>query len=141
MGGSKRVFQPRKVLSVKIDAVGVSSSNLDKTVAFYQLLGFKFDEIKGDEDHIEPIVEPGGMRLMIDSKKLMTELINAKPKPSNHSAFAILYDSPAEVNAVAERIKQAGYIVVTEPWDAFWGQRYAIVQDPDGYRVDLFAAL
>ena len=28
-----------------------------------------------------------------------------------------------------------------EPWDAFWGQRYATVLDPDGNSVDLFAAL
>lgn len=125
---------------MKIDAIGVSSFDLKKTAAFYELLGFKFGEIKDGEDHIEP-VEPGGMRLMIDSKKLMAELINAEPKPSNHSAFAILYDSPAEVNTVAERVKQAGHTIVAEPRDAFWGQRYAIVQDPDGYRIDLFAAL
>jgi len=30
--------------------------------------------------------------------------------------------------------------VVKEPWDAFWGQHYAIVADPEGYRCDLFAA-
>ncbi len=28
-----------------------------------------------------------------------------------------------------------------EPWDAFWGMRYAVVRDPDGTPVDLFAAL
>ena len=28
-----------------------------------------------------------------------------------------------------------------EPWDAFWGQRYAEVLDPDGNVVDLFAPL
>jgi uncharacterized glyoxalase superfamily protein PhnB len=28
-----------------------------------------------------------------------------------------------------------------EPWDAFWGQRYATVRDLDGNGVDLFAAL
>jgi catechol 2,3-dioxygenase-like lactoylglutathione lyase family enzyme len=126
---------------MRIDAVGVSSSNLKQTAAFYELLGFKFGEIKDGEDHIEPIIERGGMRLMIDSKELMTQLIHAEPQPGNHSAFAILYDSPAEVNAVAQQVKLAGHTVVAEPWDAFWGQRYAIVQDPDGYRVDLFAAL
>ena len=28
-----------------------------------------------------------------------------------------------------------------EPWDAFWGQRYAQIHDPDGNVVDLFAPL
>ena len=30
--------------------------------------------------------------------------------------------------------------VVHEPWDAFWGQRYAVVSDPDDNTIDLFAA-
>jgi hypothetical protein len=28
-----------------------------------------------------------------------------------------------------------------EPWDAFLGQRYAVVADPDANHVDLFAPL
>ena len=27
------------------------------------------------------------------------------------------------------------------PWDAPWGQRYALVRDPDGNAVDLFCPL
>jgi hypothetical protein len=28
-----------------------------------------------------------------------------------------------------------------DPWDSYWGQRYAFLRDPDGNRVDLFAPL
>jgi uncharacterized glyoxalase superfamily protein PhnB len=28
-----------------------------------------------------------------------------------------------------------------EPWDGFWGQRYAQLKDPDGNVIDLFAPL
>jgi uncharacterized glyoxalase superfamily protein PhnB len=126
---------------MKIDAVGVTSSDLKKTVAFYQLLGFKFPEFKEDEDHLEPESETGSARLMIDSKKLIKELLGEDPKPGNHSSFAIQYSSSKEVDEAASRIKDAGHKIVTEPWDAFWGQRYSVVQDPDGYRVDLYANL
>jgi uncharacterized glyoxalase superfamily protein PhnB len=126
---------------MKIDAVGVTSSDLKKTVAFYQLLGFKFPEVKESEDHLEPETEMGSARLMIDTKKLIKELLGEDPKPGNHSSFAIQYSSPAEVDEAAARVKDAGHKIVTEPWDAFWGQRYAVVQDPDGYRVDLYANL
>ncbi len=126
---------------MRIDAVGVSSSNLKQTVKFYSLLGFEFPEFKDDEDHLEPVTMPGGTRLMIDSVSMITNILGEAPKPGNHSVFAILYDSPAEVDAAAKKVAEAGFKVVTEPWDAFWGQRYAIVQDPDGYKVDLFAAL
>jgi uncharacterized glyoxalase superfamily protein PhnB len=125
---------------MKIDAVGVSSSNMQRTVEFYKFLGFQFPEFKPEEDHLEPATPDGSARLMIDSKSMVKEIIGAEPMPGNHSSFAIKYDKPAEVDWTVEQIKKGGFTVVTEPWDAFWGQRYAIVQDPDGYKVDLFAA-
>lgn len=126
---------------MKIDAVGVASTDLQKTADFYRLLGFQFPEFKTDEDHLEPITPDGSARLMIDSKSMIKNILGADPKPGNHSSFAIYYDTPAEVDRVVAGVKKAGFTVVTEPWYAFWGQRYAIVQDPDGYKVDLFAPL
>jgi uncharacterized glyoxalase superfamily protein PhnB len=35
----------------------------------------------------------------------------------------------------------AGHRSHKDPWDAPWGQRYAVVLDPDGTSVDLFAPL
>ena len=40
-----------------------------------------------------------------------------------------------------ERAVEAGYEGEKPPWDAFWGQRYALLGDPDGVRVNLYAAL
>ncbi len=126
---------------MKIDAVGVTSRDMQLTVAFYKLLGFEFGEVKPEDDHVEPLTPDGSARLMVDSDKLSTELLGEAPKPGNHSSFAILYDLPADVDQAAAAVKAAGYTLVKAPWDAFWGQRYAIVEDPDGYKVDLFAAL
>jgi catechol 2,3-dioxygenase-like lactoylglutathione lyase family enzyme len=126
---------------MKIDAVGVASSDLKKTVAFYEALGFEFPEYDADSDHLEPLAPDGSARLMIDTVKLMGELIGEAPRPGNHSAFAIQYASPAEVDEAVARVQVAGFMVAQEPWDAFWGQRYCVVQDPDGYKVDLYAAL
>ncbi len=51
-------------------------------------------------------------------------------------------DGPAEVDSVYEDlVLGAGYRGELKPWDAFWGMRYAVVHDPDGNGVDLFAAL
>ena len=56
-------------------------------------------------------------------------------------ALAARCDSAAEVDATVARLAALGHRVVREPWDAAWGQRYATVADPDGYRVDLFSPL
>ena len=71
----------------------------------------------------------------------MEKLNGAAPTPPNHSAFAMLCESPADVDEVYGAVIAAGHKGTTEPWDAFWGQRYATVVDPDGYKIDLFAWL
>jgi uncharacterized glyoxalase superfamily protein PhnB len=59
----------------------------------------------------------------------------------NQLALALECESAAEVDEVYERVTAAGFEGEKEPWDAFWGQRYAQLRDPDGVPVDLYAAL
>lgn len=124
-----------------IDAVAVSTTDRPRTLAFYRCLGFTFPDAGDSPDHIEAETPPGAVRLMIDSADLMEKLTGEVPRPATHAGFALAFESPAEVDAAAAAVDQAGFEVVTPPWDAFWGQRYATVADPDGYRVDLFAPL
>ena len=126
---------------IRLDAVAVSSSDMAKTVAFYELLGFMFPSWSADDKHVEPVAKLGEVRLMIDTAELMEQLTGHPPTPPNHSSFAMLCDSPAEVDAVAASLREAGHTLTVEPWDAFWGQRYATVKDPDGYQIDIFAEL
>lgn len=126
---------------MKLNAVGVTTSDMKKTLSFYKLLGFKFTDYKENDDHVEPETLTGSARLMIDAKEIVKEIIDEDPKPGNHSSFAILYDTPAEIDEIVTKVKAAGFKVSKEPWDAFWGQRYAVVEDPDGYKVDLYAYL
>jgi catechol 2,3-dioxygenase-like lactoylglutathione lyase family enzyme len=131
----------RKKETMKIDAVSVTSKDLRESTKFYQLLGFEFPEFGDKEKHIEPITKPGDVRLMIDDHDLIKDITGVVPQPPSHSLFAMLCDSPAQVDETVDTIKAHGYTVVKEPWDAFWGQRYAIVRDPFGYMIDLFARL
>jgi catechol 2,3-dioxygenase-like lactoylglutathione lyase family enzyme len=126
---------------MRLDAIGVSSTNLKETVRFYSLLGFNFGEFEPDEQHVEGRTEAGGVRLMIDSAALLETIIGSKPIPSNHSSFAVKCEDGAGVDAATAAVRAAGFRVAKDPWDAFWGQRYAILADPDGYLVDLFAQL
>ena len=65
-----------------------------------------------------------------------------RPGPPSGGArigLAFLCDSPADVDRVYAELTGLGYEGHKEPWDAFWGQRYALIRDPDGNSVDLFA--
>ncbi len=56
-------------------------------------------------------------------------------------ALAFCCATPAEVDELFAQLVAAGAPAKKQPWDAFWGQRYASVLDPDGNQVDLFCEL
>lgn len=122
-----------------LDAIGIVSKDPAASVAFYRLLGVQFPEPAGD--HVE-VTLPSGLRLMLDDLELIKKLDPDWTEPKGQRMnLAFECASPAEVDAVHAKVTAAGHASKTAPWDAFWGQRYAQVIDPDGNIVDLFAAL
>ena len=122
----------------QLDAIGIVSSDLERSRAFYRLLGV---EIAEGDDHVEATL-PNGMRLMFDTESVIRSF---RPdwtrETGNQLALAFACASPADVDETYARVVGAGFHGEKEPWDAFWGHRYAQLQDPDGVGIDLFAAL
>jgi uncharacterized glyoxalase superfamily protein PhnB len=122
----------------QLDAIGIVSSDLSRTRAFYGLLGIEFAE---GEDHVEATM-PNGLRLMVDTEDVVRSFNPEWSRATgNQLALAFACESPAEVNELYAKVVAAGFAGEKEPWDAFWGHRYAQLHDPDGVPVDLFAAL
>jgi uncharacterized glyoxalase superfamily protein PhnB len=122
----------------QLDAIGIVSSDLERSRAFYRLLGV---EIADGNDHVEAKL-PNGFRLMLDTEDVIRSF---RPdwtrETGNQFALAFECESPADVDETYARIVEAGFHGEKAPWDAFWGYRYAQLRDPDGVGVDLFAAL
>jgi uncharacterized glyoxalase superfamily protein PhnB len=111
------------------------------TLAFYRLLGLDFPPGVEAQPHVEATA-PGGFRLAFDTLEMIKGIHPDLEPPQGHrNALGFLCDSPAAVDALYAQVIAAGYASYRSPWDAFWGQRYAVVLDPDGYMVDLFAPL
>jgi catechol 2,3-dioxygenase-like lactoylglutathione lyase family enzyme len=126
---------------MKLDAIGIVVKNMDEALRFYRLLGLEFPAAGDGEDHVEAVAT-GGLRLMLDKEELVKGFTpDWVPPQGQRMGLAFLCASPADVDAAHSRITAAGFRSAKEPWDAFWGQRYAQVMDPDGSRVDLFAPL
>ena len=122
-----------------LSAIGIVSKDLRASIAFYRLLGVAFPEPDGD--HVEATL-PNGVRVMLDSLELVKKLDKNWTEPKDHRMnLAFDCGSPAEADALHAKVTAAGHRSKTAPHDAFWGQRYAQVVDPDGNVVDLFAAL
>ena len=80
---------------------------------------------------------------MLDAESVMKMFDPEWSRPSGGHAVggAFKCDSPEDVDRVYAELLEAGGSSHKEPWDAFWGQRYAQVRDPDGNGIDLYAAL
>ncbi|MFJ5772851.1 VOC family protein [Streptomyces sp. NPDC093094] len=127
-------------MTPRFDAIGLVVGDMAASVAFYRRLGFVFPEDAGRQPHTEAAL-PGGTRLLLDTEETVLSFHPSWRAPSGggRAALALLCDGPEEVDAVYEDLVAAGYHGELKPWDAFWGQRYAVVHDPDGNGVDLFA--
>ncbi len=125
----------------KPDLVGIVVKEMPRSLAFYRLLGLDIPAEADAEPHVE-ITLPGGFRIAWDTVEIVKGLLPDWREPSGHRmGLAFKCDSPGDVNRLYETLMKAGYRGLKPPWDAFWGQRYAIVVDPDGNLVDLFASL
>ena len=56
------------------------------------------------------------------------------PSGGRGMGLAFTCSSPAEVDATYAELTGAGADGHLEPWDAYWGMRYAVVHDPDATR-------
>jgi uncharacterized glyoxalase superfamily protein PhnB len=111
-----------------------------RSIQFYRLLGLDVPETP-DEGHVDAFL-PNGVRFMLDSEEVIRSFMPEwKRENGNQISVALECSSPAEVDEIHARVTAAGFESEKDPWDAFWGQRYALLIDPDGVRVNLYAPL
>jgi len=124
----------------QLNAVGIVASDMARSIRFYRLLGVDVPETP-DEGHVD-VMLPNGFRLMLDSEDVVRSFRLDWMRETGHQlALAFECASPNAVDEMYARVSSAGFGVEKEPWDAFWGQRYAQVRDPDGVPIDLYAPL
>ncbi|MER5277913.1 VOC family protein [Streptomyces sp. NPDC002809] len=127
-------------MTPRLDAISLTTADLAASLAFYRRLGLDIPADAESSPHVE-VTLPGGQRLLWDTEAVVRSFDPewAAANGGERLGLAFLCDSPAEVDAVHDELTGAGYRSHLKPWDAVWGQRYAVVLDPDGCAVSLFA--
>jgi catechol 2,3-dioxygenase-like lactoylglutathione lyase family enzyme len=123
-----------------LNGIGIVVTDMARSLDFYRRLGLDMPDTP-DEGHVD-IALPNGFRLMLDTEDEMRKFLPEwESRPGNLFSLAFQCDSPADVDATYARMVGAGFRGDKAPWDAFWGQRYAKLLDPNGIAVDLYATL
>ena len=122
--------------------IGLVVADMAASLAFYRRLGLDLPPEADNEPHVD-LALPSGLRLAWDTVATIQSFEPdwTPPQGGPRIALAFRCDSPAEVDRTYAELTEAGYEGHKKPWDAFWGMRYAVVHDPDGTPVDLFAVL
>lgn len=129
-------------MQAKLDLIGLVVADMPRALAFYRALGWDIPDELDNEGHAE-ITLSNGLRIAWDTHEMIRSFDPEwQPAAGGHRmGMAFLVDSPAEVDTLYHTLTGMGYPGHLAPFDAFWGQRYAQVVDPDGNVIDLFARL
>jgi len=114
--------------------------DMDATLAFYRRLGLRID------------AEPGAPHVAVrlaNGTLLEFDHVNFVPKwdagwsgdTGGTTVLGFEVPSREDVDLVYAELTTAGYRGHQPPYDAFWGARYAIVEDPDGNPVGLMSVI
>jgi catechol 2,3-dioxygenase-like lactoylglutathione lyase family enzyme len=128
-------------MPAQLEAVGIIVDDMARSLAFYRELGIDLPPGADEQPHTDATLA-GGLHLMFDTVETIRSFDpewQPPPEGLHRLELAFRVDSPADVDSTYEKLTSLGYHGHKEPWDAFWGQRYAIVHDPDGNTVSLFS--
>ncbi|WP_329109956.1 VOC family protein [Micromonospora sp. NBC_01699] len=125
-----------------LDVISLVVADMGRSLTFYRRLGLDIPADAEGEPHVEAPL-PGGLRLAWDSAEMTASIDPSWTPPTGNGRITLAFrcDNPADVDATYANMTDAGHTGHLKPWDAFWGQRYATLLDPDNNGVDLFAPL
>lgn len=122
--------------------------DIDATVAFYRRLGLDIPEAaiwrtESGAHHVD-LTLANGFHLHFDSAALAKSFDRGWPDRAASGPCVVVGFAIASRQEVDQRyadLVAAGYCGRQEPYDTFWGARYAVIEDPDGNHVGLMSPL
>ncbi len=123
-----------------LDQCNLVVADMEATVAFYRRLGLTIPETDPAwGDHHRSVETPGGIDLDFDSEQFVGTWNEGWPARRPAVVLGFKVSTRAAVDKVHAELAAAGYVTQQPPYDAFWGSRYAIVEDPDGNAVGIMS--
>lgn len=116
-------------------------ANMPASLAFYRMLGLDIPEEQDAQPHVE--AKWGSTTIAWDSVEMVHSFDSSYVHAQGPGRISLAFqqESAGHVDTLYQRMIDAGFTGHIPPWDAFWGQRYAALHDPDGNTIDVYASL
>jgi catechol 2,3-dioxygenase-like lactoylglutathione lyase family enzyme len=125
---------------IHLDHVNLVVGDMPASVAFYRLLGIEVVDSGDDWDqHHRSSVSSDAARIDFDSTTFAQVWDESWTPGATGLVMNFRVSGRESVDAIFERLTTAGHVAHQEPTDAFWGARFAIVEDPDGNAVGIMS--
>lgn len=124
----EKAMQTRPAVPTRLRGVWLGVEDLERSRAFYELLGAYFDEHQPDEEILYATM--AGIRLSLERSP-------SNPHPG--AGFFLLFDV-TDADALYEQLQDADCKIVHPPRNDPWGRQFN-VHDPDGYAIAFLGPL
>ena len=134
-----------------LNQLNIVSGNVDASIAFYRKLGVDIPDPRiwrtATGAHHVSAIEPEGPEaacLDLDSAafaQIWNKGWAGRKDLAGRVVVGFGVSAREEVDRLFGEMTSAGHRGLQAPFDAFWGARYAIVEDPDGIAVGLMSPI
>jgi catechol 2,3-dioxygenase-like lactoylglutathione lyase family enzyme len=123
-----------------LDQVNLVVSDMDASIAFYRRLGVDIAPTLPEwEGHHRTAATPDGLDFDLDSNAFAQRWNHGWEEGRTGAVITFKVVTRAAVDRIYDELTGAGYQGQMAPYDAFWGARFAIVEDPDGNAVGIMS--
>jgi len=122
------------------DQINLVVRDMDATIEFYRRLGVDVEPAGSPwARHHRSATGNGEMDIDFDSQTFAALWDEGWPRGRSGVVVGFRLASREAVDAMYAELTGGGHARHQPPYDAFWGARYAIVEDPDGTAVGLMS--
>ena len=128
--------------AIRLDQVNLVVRDVEASRAFYSRLGLDFGAERDPvwAQHHVSAVHGGGLPIDVDLDSSAFAARWDRGWPGGTGVvLGFKVETREEVDQLVAALASEGVAVQQEPYDAFWGSRYAVVSDPDGNGVGIMS--
>lgn len=125
-----------------LDQVNLVVQDMEAMASFYERLGLKLQGgLPAWAPHHRSFEAETGLDFELDSREFASSWNAGWPPGRAGVVIGFRLASREAVDLLYAELTADGYSGQQPPYDAFWGARYALIEDPDGNSVGLMSPI